>query len=99
MSGRGLSRHALLPEAALEGPHGVRMGVGLLRPLDGGAIGEQDEGPNDLVAPLGLIHEAQLQLCKRRGRFHRCPPAVVGLTGLCNTPGEGCHPCSAYVRH
>jgi hypothetical protein len=36
------------------------MGVGLLRRLDGGAIGEQDEGPNDLVAPLGLIHEAQL---------------------------------------
>jgi hypothetical protein len=74
------SRHALLSEAAVEGPHGVGMGVGLLRPSDGGAIGEQYEGPNDLVAPLVLIHEAQLQLCKRRGRFHRCPPLSIPKT-------------------
>ena len=86
-------RHALLPEAALEDPHGVGMSVGLLRPLDGGVIGEPYEGPNDLVAPLGLIHEAQLQLGKRRGRFYRCPPPIIGLRGLCNTPGKGCYPC------
>ena len=54
------SQHALLPEAALEGAHGVRVGVGLLRPLGGGAIGEQHEGPNHLVAPLRLIDKAQL---------------------------------------
>ena len=45
----------------------------LLRPLLGRPIGEQHQGPDDLVAPLGLIHEAQLQLCKLRGRFHRHP--------------------------
>jgi hypothetical protein len=52
--------HALLPEAASECAHGVWVGVGLLRPLGGGAISEQYEGPNDLVAPLRLIDKAQL---------------------------------------
>ena len=68
------------------------MGVGFLRPLLSRPIGEQYEGPNDLVAPWGLIHEAQRQLRKRRGRFHRCPPPAAGLRGLCSAPDEGCHP-------
>jgi hypothetical protein len=50
----------LLPEAAPECAYRVRVGVGLLRPLGGSAIGEQHEGPNDLVAPLRLIDKAQL---------------------------------------
>jgi hypothetical protein len=50
-----------------------RMGVGFLRPLLGRPIGKQDQGPDDLIAPLGLIHEAPLQLRKLRRRFHRRP--------------------------
>jgi hypothetical protein len=80
------SRHALLPEAASECAHGIRVGVGLLRPLGGGSIGEQHEGSNDLIAPLCLIDKTQLQLRKFRGRFHNHP----------------FHPCSgrrAYVAY
>ena len=39
----------------------------------GRPIGEQHQGPDHFIAPLGLIHKAQLQLCKLRGRFHRRP--------------------------
>ena len=86
------SRHALLPETAPEGADRVGVGVGFLRPLLGRPIGKQHQGADQLVAPLGLIDEAQLQLRKLRGRFHRCPPPVVGLRGLCSTPDRGCHP-------
>jgi hypothetical protein len=67
------SQHALPTEAAPELPHGLRMGVRLLGPLWGRAIGKQHERTNHLVPPLDLIHEAQLQLGKRRCRFHRRP--------------------------
>ena len=80
------SRHALLPEAALEGAHRIWVGLRLLGPLGGGTIGEQHEGPNDLIAPLCLIDKPQLQLRKLRGRFHHYP----------------FHPCSgrkAYVAY
>jgi ABC-type uncharacterized transport system substrate-binding protein len=64
------SQHALLAEAAPELPHGLRMGVGFLSPLGGGPIGKQDQRTNHLVPPLDLIYEPQLQLGKRRRRFH-----------------------------
>jgi hypothetical protein len=38
--GREESPHALLPEATLEGTHGVGMGVSFLRPLLGRLIGK-----------------------------------------------------------
>jgi hypothetical protein len=92
------SSHALLPEAALEGADGVRMGMGFLRPLLGRPIGKQDQRADHLIAPLGLIHEAQLQLCKLRSRFHRCPSPVVGLRGLCSILDRGCHPGREHLR-
>jgi hypothetical protein len=67
------SRHALLPEAALEGAHRIGVRLRFLGPLGRGAIGEQHEGPSDLVAPLYLIDKPQLQLRKLRGRFHQHP--------------------------
>ena len=54
------AKHTLLPEAALEGAHRIWVGLRLLCPLGGGAIGEQHERPNDRVAPLRLIDKAQL---------------------------------------
>jgi hypothetical protein len=51
----------------------VSGGVGFLRPLLSRPIGSQDQGADHLVTPLDLIHEAQLQLRKRRRRFHRRP--------------------------
>jgi hypothetical protein len=51
------AQRALVPEAAVEGAHGVGMGLRLLRPLPGCAIGKQDQGPDYLVAPLHLIHK------------------------------------------
>jgi hypothetical protein len=67
------ARHALLPEAAVEGADRVGMGVGLLRPLGGGTIGEQHEGTDDLVPPWRLIDKTQLQLPELCGRLHRHP--------------------------
>jgi hypothetical protein len=34
---------------------------------------KQHEGPDHFIAPLGLIHEAQLQLGKFRCEFHTHP--------------------------
>jgi hypothetical protein len=66
-------QHALPVKAAPEGAHGIRMGLRLMRPLLCRAIGKQHQGPDHFIAPLGLIHEAQLQLGKFRGRFHTHP--------------------------
>jgi hypothetical protein len=80
------SLHGLLLEAALDGAHRIRVGLGLLGPLGGGAIGEQHEGTNDFITPLRLIDKAQLQLRKLRGRF----------------PHHPFHPCAgrgAYVAY
>jgi hypothetical protein len=75
-------QHPLPLEAVLEGADGVRMGLRFLGPLLGRPIGEQYEGTDDLIAPLDLIHEAQLQLRKRRGRFHGRPFTRAAGEGL-----------------
>jgi hypothetical protein len=49
------------------------MGLGFLGALLGRPIGKQHQGPDHFIAPLGLIHEAQLQLGKLCGRFHNHP--------------------------
>ena len=75
-------QHALPVEAALEGADGVRMGLRFLGPLRGRPIGKQHERADHLIAPLDLIDEAQLQLRKRRGRFHRSPFTRAAGEGL-----------------
>jgi hypothetical protein len=65
------SQHPLPLEAALEGADGVRMGRRFLGPVRGRPIGQEHQGPDHFIAPLGRIDEAQLQWRKRRGRFHR----------------------------
>jgi hypothetical protein len=65
------AQHALVLETALELAHRVWMGLGFVGPLHGRAISKQHEGANHFIAPLGLIHEAQLQLRKLRCRVHR----------------------------
>ena len=65
--------HALLPETAYQPPHGIGMGVRVLRPLHGCSIGPEDEGADELVPPLDLIHEVQLQLGKLGRRIHGTP--------------------------
>jgi hypothetical protein len=67
------SQHPLPLEAALEGTDGVRMGLRFLGPLLDRPIGKQYEGTDHLIAPLDLIHEAQLQLRKLHCRFHGRP--------------------------
>jgi hypothetical protein len=63
----------LLAEAALERGNGIRMGLRLLCPLRGCPIGKEHQGTDHFIAPLNRIDEAQLQLRKRRRRFHRSP--------------------------
>ena len=75
-------QHAPLVKAALEGADGVRMGRRFLGPLRGRPIGKEHQGPDHFTAPLDLIHEAQLQLRKRRGRFHRSPFTRAAREGL-----------------
>jgi hypothetical protein len=65
--------HPPLPEAAVERAHGVRMGGGFPRALCGHAILKEEPRADHLIAPLGWIGEAQLQLGKLRGRFHAHP--------------------------
>ena len=76
------SQHPLPLEAALEGADGVRMGLRFLGPLLGRPIGKEHQGTDHLIAPLDLIDEAQLQLRKRRGRFHRSPFTRAAGEGL-----------------
>jgi hypothetical protein len=52
------AEHPLPPEATPEGAHRVGVGVGFLRPLLNRPIGEQHEGADDFVSPLGLVHKA-----------------------------------------
>ena len=42
--------HALLPETAYQPPHGIGMGVRVLRPLHGCSIGQEDEGADSRTA-------------------------------------------------
>ncbi len=67
------AEHPLPVETALEGAHGVRMGARFLRPLLSRAVSKQHQRPDDLIAPLHGIHEAQLQLRKLRCRVHGRP--------------------------
>ena len=75
--------HALLPETASQPPHGIGRGVRVLRPLHGCSIGQEDEGADELVPPLDLIHEVQLQLGKLGRRVHGTP------FSLCSCGGRG----------
>jgi hypothetical protein len=76
------SQHSLPLEATLEGTDGVRMGLRFLGPLHRRPIGKEHQGTDDLIAPLNLIHEAQLQLRKRCGRFHGSPFTCAAGEGL-----------------
>jgi hypothetical protein len=66
-------QHPLPSKPAGERPHRGGMRVGFVRALLGRPVGKEDEGPDHFIAPLRLIHEAQLQLGKLRGRFHDHP--------------------------
>src|SRR5207247_8475295 len=72
----------LLTEAARHGAHRLRMALRFLGTLRGGAILEEDERPDHLIALLQLIHEPQLQLCKllrcvHHGSGPRCATARI----------------------
>jgi hypothetical protein len=75
-------QHPLVADAAQEGADGVRVGLRFLRPLRGRAILTKEQWADDLLAPLGLIGEAEWSLCKRRGRFHRAPLTHHTIEGL-----------------
>ena len=61
------SHHPLLTEAPVERPNRFRMRGGFMSALGGRAIGKEHQRANDLVAPLGLIHQTQLQVGKLGG--------------------------------
>jgi hypothetical protein len=54
--------HALLSKLPGQPPHRRGVCVGLVGPLPGRAVGEEDHGADHLIAPLDLIHKLQLQL-------------------------------------
>jgi len=81
-------------ETALELAHRVWMGLGFAGPLPSRAIGKQHEGANHFIAPLGLIHEAQLQLRKFRRRFHRSSfRRSTSRRAYVPYQAGGCHVC------
>ena len=87
------------PEAALEGAHRIWVGLRLLCPLGGSAIGEQHEGPNDLVAPLCLIDKTQPAVAQTPRWIPPSPlPPMRRQKGLCSIPDGGCHLPSENVR-
>jgi hypothetical protein len=66
-------QHPLLAEASMERPDRFRMRSRFLGSLRRGPIGKEHQRANDLVAPLSLIDQAQLQLGKRGGGVHSSP--------------------------
>ena len=54
------TEHALLLKASFEGADRFRMCVGFLRPLSGGAILQEHQRADDLIAPLNRIAESRL---------------------------------------
>jgi hypothetical protein len=66
-------KHALLPETGDQPPHGIGMCVRVLCPLRGCSICQEDQGADELVPPLDLIHEVQLKLGKLSRRVHGTP--------------------------
>jgi Resolvase, N terminal domain/Helix-turn-helix domain of resolvase len=91
--GREAAEPALRPEATPEGADRVGRGVGFLRALLDRPIGEPHEGTNDLVAPWGPVHKAELPLCKRCGQFHGrpCHPP-------CSRGADGAHRTTAVMQ-
>jgi hypothetical protein len=69
-------------EAAFKGADGVRMGLRFLGSLRGRLIGKEHQGTDHLIKLLNLTDEAQLQLRKRRYRFHRSPFTRAVREGL-----------------
>ncbi len=49
--------HALRFKASFEGTHRVRMGVGVLGPLEGGAIVKEHQGAEEFIAILCRVVE------------------------------------------
>jgi hypothetical protein len=60
-------QHPLLAEAPMERADCLRMRGGCLGTLRSGPIGKEHQWANYLIAPLGLIHQPQLQLGKLCG--------------------------------
>src|SRR5216117_1725889 len=63
-------QHPLLAEAPMERPDRIGMCGGFVGALGGCTVGKEHQRANDFVAPLGLIHQTQLQLGKLCGRVH-----------------------------
>jgi hypothetical protein len=61
-------------------PHRRGVRVGLVGPLPGRAVGEEDHGADHLIAPLDLIHKLQLQLREVVRRHPYGPPASATKT-------------------
>jgi hypothetical protein len=72
--------HALLLETADQPPHGIGMCVRVLCPLRGCSTCQEDQGADELVPPLDLIHEVQLKLGKLGRRVHGTP-SLCALAG------------------
>jgi len=63
--------HALRFKASFEGAHGVRMGVGFLGALFGGAIMKEHQRTDDFIALLRRVVERQLEFVSIRKEPHR----------------------------
>ena len=79
--------------------HGGRVGLGFPGALLRGPVGKEDHRADDFIAPLGLIHEAQLQLRKLRRRFHGSSFRWSASRGA-YVPyrAGGCHVCTSAIR-
>jgi hypothetical protein len=71
------SQEPLLAEAPVEHANRIGMRGGFAGALGRRAIGKEHQWANHLVAPLGLIHNSQLQLGKLCGGVHGSPFSLV----------------------
>jgi hypothetical protein len=85
-------QHPLLAEAPVECPDRIGMCSGFVGALGGRTVGKEHQRANDLVAPLDLIHQPQLQWGKLCGRVHGQPLlSVVWEKGVRTTRDCACH--------
>ncbi len=64
------AEHPLLLKAPFEGSNRFGMAAGFLSPLGGGAVLEENQGSNDLIAPLNRVAEVLLETVKLQLGLH-----------------------------
>jgi len=80
-----------LPKPPGQLPHRGRVGLGLVGSLLGCPVGEEHHGADHFIAPLGTVHELQLQLREVVSLHPHYPPASAVKKGTDNAVAGARH--------